>query len=807
MSEDVEVRGTGGNEPVKKLSVRSRRRLENAGKSSFCVKTSLRSALRSDLSTEERDRVSDALEDRVRESSRAAVRLGLAVNMYVRRESELGRRPTAIFDGGPRSANFATFLRQFALDPDATSKAHRSPEIADFLRERGADLPALPTRFPGDANIYTALLNRCVTNYKTYLSTQFPVVVQRLCDGWCRLHGVEPATAWRIRRAIVLGFFGGEPEKPGEGSGEGSTRNARTRKPRRGGTAEAAVEERGIEAAAAEERAAEAARAASAAIEESLAANVAVSEFVSGVRRRATEVDGEGGARLPVAESGLPRLDARWVGANPASVVFFFATFATTELGRMGDEVRRRREIGENVKISNRKLRKLSPIPLAPLHSLTAKSIYVDADVLHGIISEVFGPVRRKRARDEDAPSAVADPWRRVFDPDKFLTRCQRKQKGFAFARTLDTDGLAFASFHYHRPKMPTVGEAPTPETIPRSSLADRVIAVDPGRSNLFTAIELDPRCCEDDRPPGQRIVAHRLTRAEYYDRSGMDAARRRRVRWLAGSEAQRALDAVGEHRKAAPDLDAFLGYARAVVAHYPTLWAEYGKARWRVDAMRTFSGKQRVLETAVRGVLQNRPHDPRRTVVAYGDAEMEPGGRGERNVPVKRLRRVFERCNRGLVVPIDEYGTTKTLARVFLDDGGLGAGDRRTGDVHASKDGSRCEWGEETTARQGRQVRGLLWCTSTNLGRRLIDRDVNAAHNILELYHSYPERPGEMTRRATKILRLHYTIVVKSSKSLCGDGTAGRGPRNRFGRTRSADAESGRRALRRARWTCHRNG
>ena len=67
------------------------------------------------------------------------------------------------------------------------------------------------------------------------------------------------------------------------------------------------------------------------------------------------------------------------------------------------------------------------------------------------------------------------------------------------------------------------------------------------------------------------------------------------------------------------------------------------------------------------------------------------------------------------------------------------------------------------------------------------MDRDVNAAHNILELYHSYPDRPPEMTRGGGRIPRLGYTIVVKTPKTLCADGAEK--PRNR--RPKQPDARN----------------
>ena len=769
--------------PTKPVPARALRQLKNADMDEFCVKASLRSAFCSDLTVDEIERITTALENRVRESSRAAVRLGLAVNMYVRREAEAGRAPAAVFDGGPLSNSPLTFLRQFILGQDATKSAHRSSDVGDFLSAYSSMLPAEPERFLHDRNIYNVLLQRYVTNYKTYLSMQFPVVLLRLCDGWCRLGDVDSAGAWRIRRAVLCGSFDvaslrreAMREKRKNTPGEKQKTAMRDRTSNIGGevhgecgdgedsdSGDDELEDGGVGSVQKSDR-----------FETALSGNPDVSAFVASIRRW-------------IVGSAAINISVYWLKSNPAAVAYFFAGYASAELERMGDEMRRRRDDGEKIDISYGKLKKLTAIPLAPLHSFAVKSIFVDTDVLEGIATEVFGKRSAKRKRNSDGGGGdqqlPVDQWRRIFSPDRFTTRNQRKKKRFVFSGSIDTDGLAFASFHHRRPKLTIAkvvgGEKvdavePTPASIPRRSLPDRVVAIDPGRANLFTAVEMTDCRDDDDRPVGQRIVKHQFTRQEYYARSGIDTAREHRTQWLKDSDAQRALDDFCAEKKSSPSLEAFLGYARVAVRHYDVLWAEYSKDRWRRDNMHVFSNKQRTLELVVQKILRPR-HARQRTVIAYGDASIAPGGRGEKNVPVNRLRAVFERRNRGLVVPIDEYGTTKTLAKVFLDDG---ATSRRTGNVYASVDGDRCEWGEENASRRGRQVRGLLWCKSTTFGRRLMDRDVNAAHNILELYNSYPDRPPEMTRGSGRVPRLGYTIVVKTPKTLWADGAEK--PRNR---------------------------
>ena len=96
--------------------------------------------------------------------------------------------------------------------------------------------------------------------------------------------------------------------------------------------------------------------------------------------------------------------------------------------------------------------------------------------------------------------------------------------------------------------------------------------------------------------------------------------------------------------------------------------------------------------------------------IIAYGAAKFPSTGRGELSAPTTSL---FRACCRHFqhVVLVDEFRTSKTC--------------------------SICGGDLASVKLRGVIVRGLHWCGSTKC-RRLLNRDYNAAVNILHRYGEY---------------------------------------------------------------------
>ena len=86
---------------------------------------------------------------------------------------------------------------------------------------------------------------------------------------------------------------------------------------------------------------------------------------------------------------------------------------------------------------------------------------------------------------------------------------------------------------------------------------------------------------------------------------------------------------------------------------HFDKLWSEMLRPRWVRKEFRLYCGKQRALQ-----VFINSLRGDETPLVAYGAANVASGGRGERSVPVKRIKRLI--CLTFPTVLVDEYNTTK---------------------------------------------------------------------------------------------------------------------------------------------------
>jgi len=122
-----------------------------------------------------------------------------------------------------------------------------------------------------------------------------------------------------------------------------------------------------------------------------------------------------------------------------------------------------------------------------------------------------------------------------------------------------------------------------------------------------------------------------------------------------------------------------------------------------------------------------NRLKPCENTVLAYGSAKFAPGGKGELSVPTTRAFK--EMSYRFAIRLICEYRTSKVY---WKDDSVL---------LRVAKKNANGILVD---------VRGLLWCGSTKETNKFVNRDLNAAVNILRCA-KLPKRP-EMLNRALSI-------------------------------------------------------
>jgi hypothetical protein len=145
------------------------------------------------------------------------------------------------------------------------------------------------------------------------------------------------------------------------------------------------------------------------------------------------------------------------------------------------------------------------------------------------------------------------------------------------------------------------------------------------------------------------------LTRAWYYRRAGIDAAKKRSRRWLENENVSVAFKALRDLTVKTTDPDVYKQHVDAYVLHYDTLWAEKLRPRWARQKFRLYCGKRRALQEFVNNLRGGGEIPP---LIAYGNAGFASGGRGERSVPVKGIKRLIRQTYPTVLV--DEYNTTK---------------------------------------------------------------------------------------------------------------------------------------------------
>jgi hypothetical protein len=147
---------------------------------------------------------------------------------------------------------------------------------------------------------------------------------------------------------------------------------------------------------------------------------------------------------------------------------------------------------------------------------------------------------------------------------------------------------------------------------------------------------------------------AYTLTRAWYYRRAGIDAARKRSRHWLEQPGVKQAFEELSQHTVKTANFDVYkTGHVAAYVNNFNTLWTEKLRPRWARQKFRLYCGKRRALQEFV-----NNLRGDEIPLIAYGAAGIASGGRGERSVPVKGIQRLVRQTYPTVLV--DEYNTTK---------------------------------------------------------------------------------------------------------------------------------------------------
>jgi hypothetical protein len=353
---------------------------------------------------------------------------------------------------------------------------------------------------------------------------------------------------------------------------------------------------------------------------------------------------------------------------------------------------------------------------VVPMAKIRRRFITVDADGIFGVLKEcrlVGGSMTGFRAN-------LMEHWLSILNVEAL------QGHHCTFSGTIETDGISLCT-HFLRPKGSLDAAADTIQITPD----DRVIAIDPGRSNIFYAVE---------KLPNGEVKRWKLTRAQYYHDAGMSQARHQTQVWLSSiQESLAELSTVSTKGAHVADHESYLAVLQQ---QYDTLWTEALKPRWARQRLRLYGGKKRVFAAFFKQ-LKSPETDERRTLVAFGAGSFCPGGAGETSVPTTRA---FRECRSRFVTKvIDEFRTTK---------------------IHWETDRLLHKVGKKSSPRT--TVRGLLWCGPTISSEgKFVNRDLNGAMNILRC--AVGERPAMLRRSESNtqlVQRIETLISVKCQRS-----------------------------------------
>jgi hypothetical protein len=359
---------------------------------------------------------------------------------------------------------------------------------------------------------------------------------------------------------------------------------------------------------------------------------------------------------------------------------------------------------------------------LAPISQIGRQFISIDAislcSILNGLPPEAALP-RVHYTDDKTALFATAFQWQHL------------SSSKFKFNFHIETDGVA-ACFHFHMPigsgenvagnpssRPPTVHHNPLP--------ADRrVIAIDPGRKNIM---------CAAERTSQGAVRTYNLSRNQYYSSAGMRRGQRQVQNWMQETAQQNTVYAESNLKTVKPaQWQLFLVNYASV---YDRLWNARLAKKWARKDFRIYCLKRKTLDRFFQSMASPAGQPP--PIIAYGAAMFSASGNGgEESVPVQSTSK---RCMQHYrTVFIDEFRTSQVCHRCA----------HRTQPVAKMKDVVNT-----TTKRVERKmysVRGLRWCCSTTCTRTFLNRDVNAALNILQCARAGTHaRPGKLNRQSPR--------------------------------------------------------
>jgi uncharacterized protein YdaT len=329
-----------------------------------------------------------------------------------------------------------------------------------------------------------------------------------------------------------------------------------------------------------------------------------------------------------------------------------------------------------------------------------------------------------------DFKANIQKIYQDYFTAEKLLTNNQMNNKNFKFTGTINTDGTTI-NFHYRRPKLSAKEE----KIIDRNDPKVRVIANDPGRKTLFYGVEE----LEDGK-----IKTYTFSRNKFYDESGITRAAKKCNKWNE-KYLKEELNELSTTNSRSLYLQDFLGYVAVINKHYNSFWNEYIKKKYSRQRFNLYSNKKKSYDNFFKSLDDK---SGRQLVIAFGDAGFASNAKHELAAPTTTLEKECKKWYK--VVKVDEFRTTQ---------------------LHYESGSILTKVKERLLTKNGKPfsktIRGLLRYKTSKFCK-FIDRDLNAAKNILKCYRMYPLRPSGFNREDDKQEDPVPHFIISTPKKEC---------------------------------------
>ena len=363
---------------------------------------------------------------------------------------------------------------------------------------------------------------------------------------------------------------------------------------------------------------------------------------------------------------------------------------------------------------------------LAPISKIKSHYITIDSTMLYFLLNNInqMNKISRK-----DFKEIKNEQWSSCFNLNV-------KGSSKKFTNIVQTDGTSIC-IHYRRDKRVKVGGKR------ELRLADRVIAIDPGRTNLIYGVE---------DLGNNEYKKYILTRKTYYNQCGMTKANKKAKKWEKDIETEEKI--YSQVSLKTTNEENWKKFIQNYISVYDTLWEEKTKNKRAQQRFRTYRLKQKCLDKFFASM---NPKGSIKPVIAYGAAKFNPTSTSELSAPTCSLSK---KCATFYpTAMVDEFRTTKIC---YNCDCQLHPVAKQVEVVKTTIFPNKfLKLKVEKTQLEDREIRGLRWCSSTKC-RTFKNRDMNAALNILRCFKAGTNRAEILTRNSDvalekiKSLRIH---------------------------------------------------